>query len=156
MHKHGSKSLDKLTNPNDFGPGVWQIIHILARKVKTIKEVPQFMITLEIILSSLFCGVCSKHAMDYFTKNSPEQYITLYDTDNNFIGMFYWSWEFHNVVNKRLGKTIMPWKEAFDLFNQQNICDSNCGSGILHEDKSNKTNSNRNDLPITLVHPYKN
>jgi len=43
------------------------------------------------------------------------------------LGMFIWSWQYHNKVNVRLGKKGISWQEAYQKFKRhESSCTSVC------------------------------
>jgi len=52
------------------------------------------------------CSICQRHARDYLRRHPPEE------TPNSF----YWSWNFHNTVNKRKGKPLMDYITAAERY----------------------------------------
>lgn len=118
------------TNPTFVGPGTWNVIHTLAFKAKTKPQQQDFIKTLKIIIDYFPCEKCRGHAQDYL-KNHPVE-----DYQNDNLGMFIWTWKFHNAVNFRTNppKMQMSWELAYHLYAQL------CG-----EDKTQTNNINNND-----------
>jgi hypothetical protein len=50
--------------------------------------------------------------------------------NNEDVGMFKWSFNFHNAVNQRLNKPIMDWSTAYNLYSKAVVtyCTKTCGS----------------------------
>ena len=70
------------------------------------------------------CSKCKPHLLQYLKDNPLEKSNSL----------FKWSWEFHNAVNRRIGKLEMDYETAYMSVSNQNQCDS-CKT----ETKSNDT-----------------
>ena len=103
-------------SPSVFGPGVWLMIHVLAIDSVNELAIDFFIEWMEKIIYRLSCKICVKHAHDYLMANPPEEYRNIINDDNVPCGMFLWSWEFHNSVNKRLGKEIVSYSDAYKLY----------------------------------------
>lgn len=89
---------------NVWGPAGWQWLHDLARRypVHAVHEDRELAHTrIYNFLSSLECPECKFHALEYFAKKPPNL--------SGRSALVYWTWEFHNDVNKRLGKKLFPY-----------------------------------------------
>ena len=75
-----------------------------------------------------------KHAHDYLMEHPMEPYRDIKDDSGIPCGMFMWSWEFHNAVNERLGKKVIDYNDAYELYlpkyNKDNV------DGIVVSDDS--------------------
>jgi len=98
------------TNPTYVGPGTWNVIHTLAFKAKTKEQQRDFITTLKIIIDYFPCEKCRGHAQEYL-KNHP-----IADYQHDRLGMFIWTWKFHNAVNFRTSKNQMSWELAHHLY----------------------------------------
>jgi hypothetical protein len=114
-----------ISNPLIFGPGVWFKIHLDALNLESKEEQLFFIKQLRKIVESLPCGDCRQHATKYVEQNPPEKYLGLVD------GLFIFTVEFHNFVNKRLKKPILSLEEAKNLYLNPAICYENCGDKPL-------------------------
>lgn len=125
---HSEKAL---TNPAYIGPGVWYIIHFTAKKAGetgyTSKK--QFMDLMSDLRANFPCETCRKHIGQYLDSHPFDSYFTrIQPGTQKDIGLFLWSVEFHNTVNKRLGKQVLTEAQAIDLFyNENNSCSLDCG-----------------------------
>ncbi len=117
------------TDPKIFGPGTWFNMHIVALDADTPEKIQHFIIYIRMIVTKLPCRGCSSHAIKYVETNSPEQFVNLTDKTGKNIGMFKWSWMFHNDVNNRLGKPIINWDTAYSMYkdDEMAICPIGCG-----------------------------
>jgi len=108
-----------------FGPGLWHSIHITALLID--QEI--FLKWIKIQVASIPCPTCKEHASQYLLENPPEKYENVYDTNHNLIGMFKWSWKFHNDVNLRLKKPLLDYTTAYSIYNSEaNECPEVCGN----------------------------
>lgn len=136
-------SIESQTNPKIIGPGTWRIIHTQARNVSLIpienpeqisKAEDDFIKLLKSICADFGCPVCRVHCGEYIQNNPPESakgLLTLIGDKKIEIGMFRWTWEFHNVVNKRLGKTIMSFENAYKIFYREGeSCSKVCNDAV--------------------------
>ena len=105
-----------------WGPGIWFNIHIFSLNQTS----DYFIKYIRFITEKLPCGECRDHATNYINQNSPEKYIGIKNEDGEDIGMFKWSWTFHNAVNTRLGKKYINYDTAINMFDEPDVCSSSC------------------------------
>ena len=117
------------SDPNKFGPGTWFNIHVIALNADTSDKIQSFIIYIRMIVRKLPCSVCRDHGTEYVKTNPPEKFINLTNTTGEKIGLFKWSWMFHNDVNARLGKAIIDWDTAYNMYKDDEItiCPIGCG-----------------------------
>lgn len=125
--------LTKLNKPPDFGPGLWFAIHTTAKEATSLEDKKSFIKWIQRITESIKCSECRGHAIDYVATHPIEPYFNIYDDETGIdVGMFKWSWIFHNTVNFRLNKPWCSWETAMSLFYESDLnfkpCDENCGS----------------------------
>ncbi len=118
--KFGSKDPKFPTNPNIFGPGIWLTIHILAILVKTDNDIDQFIKSLHNIFDKIPCNECYLHTIDYLRLVPPYLFRNVINNKMERIGMFIWSWKFHNNVNLRLNKSLIDYETAYNMYNNIN------------------------------------
>jgi len=116
---------DKLTDPDKFGPVMWYIIHNSALKLGE----NEFIDWLRITLSSIPCLDCRNHALEYIDDNDPNSFKNIHNEDGELIGMFQWTWKFHNDVNIRLNKKLYDFQEVYRMYtNESTMCSDRCGN----------------------------
>ena len=109
------------TDPRkNIGPGTWNVIHTLAFHARTKEEQLSFIKTMKTICHEFPCKVCRGHCKKYIKEHPMEPFINAKLTNGEKIGLFLWTWKFHNAVNTRLEKPIMNWEEAYHLYNTKN------------------------------------
>jgi len=114
-----------ISDPKVFGPGLWYSIHITA--LKTSEDF--FLDWIVIIVSNIPCLKCKTHAQEYLNKNPPSLYKNSYNESGELIGMFEWSWLFHNSVNSRLNKNILDYPTAYRMYSEASEnCSLDCGN----------------------------
>lgn len=148
-------NITKLNYPSNFGTGLWFSIHVTAKNSVTLEDKRYFIIWIDNIVKSIRCNECKTHAMEYVNTHPVEPYFDLVDEETGLnIGIFKWSWVFHNAVNSRIGKPYCSWETAMSLFfNELNEsesefkpCDEDCGSANSHQnptDVSTKINNQK-------------
>jgi hypothetical protein len=56
------------------------------------------------------------------------------------LGLFVWSWKFHNAVNARIKKPLMSWDTAYNLYSETEslVCTKNCleAEANIHQNES--------------------
>jgi len=120
---------NRLTDPKNVGPGIWYLIHCKARDAVNEPKKLEFRQEMAWICSNMRCEVCHKHCLEYIDQHPMDPYWNLRDSKNREIGLFKWVWAFHNAVNNRLGKPLVEWKTAFDMYyDQVATCTTTCGA----------------------------
>lgn len=101
------------------GPGIWHSIHSTAAWSDTSERISFFCEWIRNIREYLKCGECRGHMGKYLDAHPPEK------AEDTFI----WSWEFHNAVNRRLGKPEMEYNTAKKMYLQGEVrnCSKGCG-----------------------------
>ena len=99
-------------SPKKFGPGTWWILHLMAYHVTQKSQINDFVKFVHYIAANIPCPTCRGHATTYLEDNDGSKYVNMMEYGRN-VGMFVWMSDFHNEVNQRHGKTIIPWREAF-------------------------------------------
>lgn len=116
---------DKISDAKTFGPGMWYTIHVTAIKMGQ----DTFLSWIYIIINSIPCLDCRQHAVVYLSEDPPSGYKDVYTTDGEPIGMFKWSWKFHNSVNQRLNKPIIDFDTAYKMYTDESVlCSEGCGN----------------------------
>jgi len=117
------------TNPALIGPGLWFAIHNMAINATTDQLINCFIeFTTQLIINHP-CQECRTNGTIYLTNNPIDNYkIYVDENTDRKIGMFYWSFLFHNVVNKRLRKPELDWDTAWNLYADTSAsCTADCG-----------------------------
>ena len=104
------------SDPDVFGPGTWFTIHTLAYNATTPLKMDSFIENIKLLAEKLPCKDCREHTLKYIKKNPLGDYKDIVDKFNRNIGMFKWTWLFHNDVNSRLGKNIVSWDVAYGMY----------------------------------------
>lgn len=124
----------KISNPVCFGPGVWVTIHTLALHAKTYQQKMDFIRNVEIILSNLRCLECRQKSLKYLQQH-PISYYWQVIINNEDLGMFCWSVDFHNWKNRQLGKPEVPFEVAYRFYKYPDefVCREDCGQKKIRE-----------------------
>ena len=130
------------TDPKVFGPGMWYLMHRKARLATNQRAKLEFIDFLNFLVDNLPCAKCKNHAKTYLQLHPIIQYMNMKDRSGNEIGMFYYTWEFHNNVNERLNqenkgpqKPIIDFETAYIMYGDDEI--GKCTKGC--DDTSNKS-----------------
>ena len=120
-----------ITDPKIIGPGIWVQIHIKGILAVNEKSKQDFIDFIWFQAETFPCQTCRKHINEYLNSHP---FTHLYNAKNEKgeeIGMFKWSWMFHNTVNTRLGKPYMDWNTAWEMYKDYREgvvpCTENCG-----------------------------
>jgi hypothetical protein len=91
--------------------GLWKKIHITALRCN---DIDKFADWIWEVCKNMPCD-CKWHALIYIQKHPPSDLVpTSSESDVNIA--FYWSWQFHNEVNKRLDKPLYPYETALEYY----------------------------------------
>jgi hypothetical protein len=97
---------DLLSKGKTNYPELWKKIHMTALKCTDMMQYGRWIWE---ICKNLPCSECKWHMIQYIVNTPP----AISDNDNT---AFYWSWQFHNEVNKRLDKPEYPYNEALNYY----------------------------------------
>ena len=137
-----------LSDPRIIGPGIWITIHIKARQAKTDAKKKEFIDYMWFLADNFPCMNCRKHINEYIRTHPFEHLYNLKNDEGVDIGMFKWSWMFHNAVNTRLRKPYMDWKTAWEMYSMYDEdsdvkpCTEDCGE----EGHDNKIDPNTDKI----------
>ncbi len=115
---------NSISDPKVFGPGLWYSIHTSSINLSE----NCFMDYIRMTVLNIPCMTCRQHATQYLKDNPIEDFKGIKNSDGELIGMFKWTWTFHNAVNKRLDKPQVDWNTAYNMYtNTDAICSLSCG-----------------------------
>ena len=103
VHKEGSNGLHKLS----WGPKTWDAMHAMSfgfPNLPTKDEKQQaynFFTALSVMIP---CQKCREHCKDHILTHPPKV--------QNRESLSQWLFDFHNSVNKRLGKKLVSWDDC--------------------------------------------
>lgn len=119
------------TDPKYVGPGTWNVAHRQAYRARTRKQQLEFIVFMKEICTGFPCHICRGHCTEYIKNHPMEEYVGMLVEVNGqrvALGLFVWTWKFHNAVNARIGKPIMAWETAYNLYSDKEnlVCSKNC------------------------------
>ena len=134
-----------LMDINRVGPGIWFKIHTdaIAAKTQPLKE--SFVVNINVLCDSFKCKHCQPHFRKYINEHPIENYFNIKNSKGIDIGIFQWTWEFHNAVNLRLGKYQPTLEECYEYYTNNTIgacheCGQNKDINIKDDNKTFKNN----------------
>lgn len=111
-------------DPRYIGPGVWFVIHVLAKNCQNTEDEKRFLEFMIMLSKNFPCDTC-KYELTTYLKNNPLSHIyNFLDSRNAYrtrVGYFYWTYRFHNSVNKKLGKPVLPFDEVYNQYYHLNL-----------------------------------
>lgn len=139
--KESGSIMEKITNPEIVGPGIWFTIHLMAYHATDPLKKQQFMEYMRMVVDNLKCEKCRMHAKRYLEEHPMEPYLNLKNMAGQDIGLFKWTWIFHNAVNSRLGKPILDWDTAYAMYSSPDflVCKGSCGEDVYKASQSTGT-----------------
>ena len=123
------------SNPKTLG-ALWFSIHILARHADTPERKSQFIDYMYLLSVEFPCGKCRSHIQEYLKNHPFDPFMNMVNEKGEDVGMFKWSWMFHNTVNLRLHKPFVDWDTAWEMFDTGREVCTNC-SGSLPNSRNN-------------------
>jgi len=105
-----------------IGHGWWLNDHITAAYIDSDAAEDEFIRSYKLRISLFPCKKCRRHATRYMKDHKIEAYKRIKDAHGRYIGMFTYTWEFHNAVNKRLGKPIISFNDAYAMYRDAAPC----------------------------------
>jgi|TARA_B110000285_G_scaffold233546_1_gene307671 hypothetical protein len=125
-----------------WGPSIWDLLHCLAEKIKndsysSLKT--DIFFHIQSICNNLPCPSCSVHATQYLQKVD----FSKLRTKEDFKMMLY---NFHNVVNKRIGRPEYQFNELTMRYNNKDFYDVINSFFKFFENKHKTVNMLSNDI----------
>ncbi len=111
-----------------LGPGCWYTLHLMAANASTDLEKNAVIVLINLYKKHFFCEKCRLHFIEFINLDPPENHI------NNDEGLFLWTWRCHNNANKLIGKNLMSYDNAKNLYFNTKPCTSACGTNEIHNE----------------------
>jgi len=107
------------------GNGSWYMLHLICSEATTPEGKKHALYTIDLIKKKFFCAKCKKHFNEFCEKNNPNAVL------KDELGLFYWSVDAHNNVNKMNNKPIITHEQAHDLwFGVGGMCSVDCDEDV--------------------------
>jgi hypothetical protein len=119
------------TDPKYIGPGTWNVIHRHAFNARLPEQQNSFIVLMKEICHGFPCITCRGHCAEYIKNHPMEEYLNVsvdINGDKIALGLFVWTWKFHNTVNTRIKNPMMSWDTAYNLYSEVEslVCSKNC------------------------------
>jgi hypothetical protein len=100
----------------------------MARNATSYDLKKAFLDYMNTLRTSFPCPTCRAHLNTYMDAHPVDAYWTKVDpTTGEDLGLFEYSFLFHNAVNVRIGKSVMDWETAKALYNPiSGVCSLDC------------------------------
>lgn len=102
-----------------LGPGLWYTLHVLSLQIVDQESYEKFRWFLDWLTTYILCSTCIDHMKTYLMENPVPEF-----NSNDTTESFYWTFVFHNNVNKRLGKPVIRLNDCYKLYNMEKC--NNC------------------------------
>lgn len=115
------------------------MIHRRAKRCKTDAAKKEFIEDIKQLSEEFPCTKCRKHMQEHLKVSPFEPYMNIKNEKGDHIGMFKWTWDFHNAVNTRLGKPYVDFNTAWNLTEDTGFafCTQGCEESEPITDKDN-------------------
>lgn len=107
------RTIEPQRQPSQFGPHYWYMLHSMALNYPvnpTAFAKTKMKAFIEAIPFLLPCLNCTEHAKEFMANANIQEAL------NGRKDLFTFFWNFHNLVNTRLGKPEMSFDEALNLY----------------------------------------
>lgn len=110
------------SDPRKIGNGSWFMMHSASVDAETRDEKLFVCKMIRGFCDRFKCGDCKGHCKEYVDKNPPE------DSINSTDGLFFWTVEFRNAVQRRLGAPLYSPNIMYDIFHDVDfmVCREDC------------------------------
>ena len=105
-----------ITDPSVLGGPAWMFIHLKAKLAVDDISKRIFINEMYFHYNNFPCINCRKHIQEYMETHPFEPFYNMTNSFGKEIGMFKWSWIFHNTVNMRLWKPYLDWETACEMY----------------------------------------
>ena len=126
-----------LSDPAKLG-GMWIFLHLKAKNAINKEGKDAFIDDMYLLYNEFPCAKCRAHIQEYMNLHPFEPFYDLTNDAGKHIGMFKWSWMFHNAVNTRLHKPYLDWATACEMYNLDEdtiVPCTTCGSNPIDKNK---------------------
>ena len=107
------RTIEPQRQPSQFGPHYWYMLHSMALNYPvnpTFFAKKKMKAFIEAIPFLLPCRNCTEHAKEFMAKTNINEALT------GRKELFTFFWNFHNLVNKRLGTPEMTFDDALNMY----------------------------------------
>lgn len=129
---------EKISNNTNYA-ALWHSIHLISFLAQSPHEKKAFVKYMNALAGRdgspyayMLCKDCHSHMNAHMDANPlPDPEMVIKDSTGRDIVMFRWGWQFHNAVNKRLGKPHVDWETAYNFYTNPSACTchTTCGGG---------------------------
>lgn len=117
------------SNPATLG-AIWWVIHIKAKHATTPELKSEFIDFMYLLSIEFPCGKCRSHIQEYLRDHPFDPFMNIVNEKGEDVGMFKWSWIFHNSVNMRIHKPYVDWETAWEMFDTGREVCTNCSGSL--------------------------
>ena len=105
-----------MTSKEIWGNAVWYLFHTLAYKLKNKNHIPELVVQIIEICNNLPCEICRGHSLELLKQSN----IKNINDKNQLINFLF---EFHNIINKKIGNPIFTIDEHNQLYSRAKTVD---------------------------------
>lgn len=111
------------------GPAEWHLMHSSAYEAQTEEEKQRVKWLIENICKHFRCKECSGHCKSYSEANPIQDSWTVMHNGRD-VGLFIWTWKFHNAVNQRINKKVLDFETVLEMYSNPDntTCHLQCSS----------------------------
>lgn len=96
---------------------LWDKIHQKGKDAVTCKRKKRFKKYIKKLVKKIPCDKCKNHLKEFLSQEPLTKYFNLYDRNTGEdIGIFRWTWLYHNDVNSKLDKPVVSWDQAYKKY----------------------------------------
>jgi hypothetical protein len=146
--------LKKVADPKQYGQ-IWVILHKRALAAQTQAEKDEFERFLVWTVSTLLCEECRKDGLDYLKKNPIKPWANTIDQKTGArVGLFKYTWIFHNFVNRKLGKKELDFMTCLAMYSDNSVGCTDCHADKNEKNEKKKDEKDEKNAKIKIVGKY--
>lgn len=105
-----------------LGSGIWHGIHTRAKRAIDEPSKKIYEKDIKTTFYDLPCqDICAKDIWTWLIENPLSKYDNIVTNKGIQIGYFKHSWDMHNYVNRKLGKSIITFEDAYNIYYNRKI-----------------------------------
>lgn len=136
-----------LFEPAVDGRGIWHIYQMKAILATDEVKIKSFFEEMVWLSNYYPCKRCRNHLKKFIKENPFDIYYHVSNNGKN-VGAFKYIWACHNSVNQRIGKPLMDFDTAYNLFDPVNLELQPCGSGCEEDEEEGKTDEKKDEKKL--------
>lgn len=90
----------------------WEFIHTITLFSTETYDIQELKHVINGLAHLIPCKECKEHLMHFHEQHNVEEYLQR----DRRLGLFEWTVDLHNSVNEKLGRPILPFRQALEIW----------------------------------------